>query len=385
MSLVSKYMMYLPGAVYSGLDSLTNVRDILAKGYKKAAVFTSKELIGAGLLDGVKAMLDESKTPYEILSDLPSEPSADEAQSVAEAFYATGADLIIAVGGGSVMDIAKLASVIKEGELKVRDLLKDPSRGKKWVHTLLIPTTAGTGSEATPNSIVTVPEEDLKVGIVNGEMLPDHVILDAAFIRNLPSSIAASTGLDAMCHAIECFTGNKANPFSDIFAKESLSLIFANLEKACEGGDMDAKQNMLLASFYAGIAIAASGTTAVHALSYPLGGKYHIPHGVSNAILLVPVMRFNADAILDRMAMVYDLAGGNGAGTDIEKSDWVINRLNDMVVKLNIPSDLGAFGVNIEHLDTLAESGMKVTRLLNNNVKKLTIDDARNIYSEILK
>lgn len=149
------------------------------------------------------------------------------------------------------------------------------------------------------NAIVGVPERQLKIGIVNAAMIYDYVILDVAMIKNLPRKIAAASGVDAMAHAIECYTSRKANPFSDVYALAAFDKILNNIERACDDPEADrAKEAMLLAAFYGGIAITCSGTTAVHALSYPLGGKYHIAHGISNAILLMPVMRFNEPSIL---------------------------------------------------------------------------------------
>ena len=249
----------------------------------------------------------------------------------------------------------------------------------------MIPTTAGTGAEATPNAIVAVPEQALKVGIVNDEMIPDYVILDADLIRQLPRPIAASTGIDALAHALECFTGKKATPFSDLFAMKALELIFHNIEAACNcPGAASAKENMLLASFYGGVAITASGTTAVHALSYPLGGKYHIPHGVSNAILLAPVMRFNQSACQARLAEVYDRCMAYAPISQAEKSGAVLSWLEDIVRRLDIPSDLRGFGVTPEDLEDLVAAGMTVTRLLDNNVRTMTAQDARSIYQQIL-
>ncbi len=249
----------------------------------------------------------------------------------------------------------------------------------------MIPTTAGTGSEATPNAIVAVPEKQLKVGIVNTEMIADYVILDAVMIKKLPRKIAAATGVDALAHAIECFTSNKANPFSDLFALQALDMILTNIERACDDPEaMDAKNTMLLASFYAGVAITASGTTAVHALSYPLGGKYHIAHGVSNAILLAPVMRFNEPACRPLLAKAYDhCLRGNAVG-ETEKSAAVIQRLEEIVKHLDIPTSLTEFGVPKKDLEDLVTSGMEVTRLLVNNMRPVTADDARKIYQEVL-
>lgn len=382
---MTKYNLQMPQNVYSGENALENIKTTV-KGYKKVAVFTDKGIQSTGLLDGIIDLLNETGVETVIFNELPTEPTCDQAQLVIDNFKSAEADFIVAVGGGSVMDIAKLASICVTDEYGVRDLLDNPSMGRKTIKTLAIPTTAGTGSEATPNSIVAVPEKELKVGIVNGAMIPDYVILDAQMIKNLPVKIAAATGVDALAHAIECFTSKKATPFSNMFALESLDLIMNNIEEACLNKDaMEAKNNMLLAAFYAGVAISASGTTAVHALSYPLGGKYHIPHGVSNAMLLVPVMKFNEPVCRKLLAKAYDRVVKNPtAQTEEEKSAWIINRLDEIVKKLEIPTSLKEYGVNDEDLEILVESGMNVKRLLVNNMRELTKEDARSLYLEIM-
>ncbi|WP_455542186.1 iron-containing alcohol dehydrogenase [Intestinibacter sp.] len=380
-----KYNLQMPQNVYSGECALENIKTIV-EGYKKVAVFTDKGIQSTGLLDGIIDLLNETGVEVVIFNELPAEPTCDQVQSVIDQFKAVEADFIIAVGGGSVMDTAKLASICVTDEYGVRDLLDDPSMGRKTIKTLAIPTTAGTGSEATPNSIVAVPEKELKVGIVNGAMIPDYVILDAQMIKNLPVKIAAATGVDALAHAIECFTSKKATPFSNMFALEALDLIINNIEEACLNKEaMQAKNNMLIAAFYAGVAISASGTTAVHALSYPLGGKYHIPHGVSNAMLLVPVMKFNEPVCRPLLAQAYDRVVKNPElQTEEEKSAWVINRLGEIVEKLEIPTSLKEYGVKDEDLEILVESGMDVKRLLVNNMRELTKEDARKLYLEIM-
>lgn len=383
--MLTKYTLKMPHAVYSGENALENIKIILA-GAKKVAVFSDKGIIGAGLLDLPLSIIKETGAEVTILDELPAEPTCDQAQTVVDQFKATGADYIVAVGGGSVMDIAKLASVLATDEYGVRDLLDNPAQAKKCVKTLMIPTTAGTGAEATPNAIVAVPEKELKVGIVNEAMIADCVILDAVMIKKLPRKIAAATGVDALAHAIECFTSKKANPFSDIFALEALDLILNNIEKACDDPEaLEAKNAMLIASFYAGVAITASGTTAVHALSYPLGGKYHIPHGVSNAMMLAPVMKFNEPMCQELFAKAYDRVVKEGTLTTVaEKSAWIINRLSDIVKHLDIPTSLKEYGVPAEDLEILVTSGMEVQRLLVNNMREVTPEDARALYLEIL-
>lgn len=384
--MLTKYTLKMPHAVYSGENALDNMNAILGKEVTKVAVFSDKGIIGAGLLDLPLSKIKECGKEYVIFDDLAAEPTYEQAQAVIDEFKRSGADFIVAVGGGSVMDTAKLASVLATDEYGVKELLDNPGMAKKCVKTLMIPTTAGTGAEATPNAIVAVPEKELKVGIVNDNMIADYVILDAVMIKKLPRKIAASTGVDALCHAIECFTSNKKNPFSDIFALQAFEMIMKNIEKACDDPEALAeKNNMLVASFYAGVAITASGTTAVHALSYPLGGKYHIPHGVSNAILLTPVMKFNEPVCRDLFAEAYDrLAPQAGAQTTEEKSSWIVNRMEEIVEHLNIPKSLKEFGIGDEDLDTLVTAGMDVQRLLVNNMRTVTAEDARTLYLEIM-
>lgn len=388
--MLEKYNLKMPHAVYGGVDSIENVTAIIgALHAKKVAMFTDKGLRRLGLFDLAESAVKKSGAEYYVLDDLPAEPTYMAVQAVVDAFKKSGADLIVACGGGSVMDAAKLASVLVTDAYGVKELLDNPGMAKKCVPLVLIPTTAGTGAEVTPNAIVGVPERELKIGIVNENMIADYVILDARLIKNLPRSIAAATGVDALAHCIECFTSNKANPFSDMYALEGCDLILNNILAACDDPEaMEAKNRMQIAAYYGGLAITASGTTAVHALSYPLGGRYHIAHGVSNAILLIPVMRFNAEdaAVKERLAMVYDRCchGERRAVNVAEKAEWVITTMDSIVKHLDIPTSLRQFGVPESDLETLVASGMEVTRLLNNNMRKITREDARNIYKQVL-
>ncbi len=383
---IPSYSFKYPSVVYGGENALSSIETVLRGKYTKVALFTDKGIQGLGLLDEVLKLIEKAGVEVDIFNELPTEPSCDEAQTVINDFKNKKSEFIIAVGGGSVMDIAKLASVLSTDEYTVRDLLDNPTIAKKQIKTLLIPTTAGTGSEATINSIVSVPERELKIGIVNEAMIADYVILDVNMVKALPRKIAAATGIDALAHAIECFTSNKSNPFSNLYSFEALKLILNNIEKACDDkDDLEAKNAMLIASFYAGVAITSSGTTAVHALSYPLGGKYHIPHGVSNAILLVPVMKFNEEYCRDEFAQIYDALNQDTGVTDkAEKSKWVIEKLDKLVDHLDIPKKLSELGIGAEDLEFLVEAGMNVQRLLVNNKRPLTHEDARKIYLEIM-
>ena len=349
--MLTQYNLKMPHAVYGGENAMDNITAIIkARGAKKVAMFTDKGIEGAGLFALPEEAVKASGAEYYVLDELPPEPSYMAVQKLVDEFKTSGADLIVACGGGSVMDAAKLASVLVTDAYGVKELL---------------------------------------VGIVNENMIADYVILDARMIKNLPRKIAAATGVDALAHCIECFTSNKANPFSDLYALEGLDLILNNIEKACDDPDAMAEKNrMQIAAYYGGLAITASGTTAVHALSYPLGGKYHIAHGVSNAILLAPVMRFNSEhpAVKERLAVAYDrCCHENKTCTTVdEKAAWMIARLEAIVKHLDIPTSLKEFGVPAEDLEGLVESGMQVQRLLVNNMRPVTADDARKLYQEIM-
>lgn len=384
--MLDSYCLKLPCAVYAGEDSVSKLSLVLEqKDATRVALFCDRSIWKLGLAEPVLDVVRGAGAEAVVCTDLVPEPTYHDVQNNVDWFRGTRADLIVAVGGGSVMDAAKLVSVLCTDEYTITDLLDDPSPARKRIPTVMMPTTAGTGAEVTPNAIVAVPERELKVGIVSDAMMSDAVILDVDFIKGLPRGIAASTGLDALCHAIECFTSNKANPFSDIFALEALDLILKNIESACDNpDDLEAKRNMQLASFYAGFAITASGTTAVHALSYPLGGRFHVAHGVSNAILLMPVMRFNEPVCRERFAAAYDRCGLGDARTDEEKSAALLERMDAIVKHLDMPKNLGELGVEDVDLDSLTASGMEVTRLLVNNMREVTYDDARAIYEQIV-
>lgn len=384
--MLEKYNLKLPKEVYSGVDAMQNLAGIMtAYGTKKVCIFTDAMLRKLGLIDEALEVINDAGVSVEIIDDAPVEPPYEAVQVLADRFCKLDADLIVAIGGGSAMDAAKLCSVLATDAYTVKDLLDDPTQAVKCVKTVMVPTTAGTGSEATPNAIVAVPEKDTKIGIVNNALIADAVILDVKMVQNLPPKVASGPGVDTLCHAIECFTSTKANPFSDTFALDSLQLTLDNLEKACfEKDNLEAKRAMQLASFYGGIAITAAGTTAVHALSYPLGGKYHVPHGVSNAILLIPVMKFNKPAIAERLAIAYDRCIHAGANTVDEKADAMIERMEQIVVNLGIPTKVADLGVTDPDIDFLVEAGMQQQRLLVNNMREVTPEDARALYEQII-
>ena len=377
---------HMPPTLYFGVGSIQKLHHVLDKeAVRSLIIMTDSGVVQAGLLDEILPYIKMSAVEYHILDNIPAEPNYQQAQMAVNAVLERGADFIIALGGGSVMDTAKLCSIV-DAKTSVFDLLQAPEKAKKQMKTLMIPTTCGTGSEATCNGIVAVPEQGVKVGIVNDAMMSDYCILDPAMLSTLPPHILASTGVDALAHAVECYTSNKANDVSNVYALSAAKLILQNIVKAYENpDDLEAKGKMLLGSFYGGLSIASSGTTAVHALAYPLGGKFHVPHGVSNAILLAPVMQFNMDACLAQLSEIYDALAPACAATTVEsRAAYIISLIAEIIEKTNIPTELSAYGVTGKDLDFLVDAASKVTRLLDNNCKTLSKEDIRSIYQKIL-
>lgn len=382
---MKSYQLTIPSNIYAGKSSIDNLVNIITKeNVKSILVFTDKGVRAVGLCNKVEEIC--KTVQYRIIDDLTAEPAVADVECVINEVGNTKYDLIIGVGGGSVMDASKLASIILGADYSLRDLLKDSSIAKKQIKTVMIPTTCGTGSEATCNAIVAIPEQESKQGIVNNCMIPDYVILDVNMIAKLPPKIIAATGVDALAHVVECFTSKKATILSDTYAKEGACKIFHNIRKAYNNADdLEAKAEMMLGAFYGGVAITGSGTTAVHALSYPLGGKYHIAHGVSNAILFAHVMEFNKDGCKDRLAMLCDTVYPELAVKSIdEKADYIIKEIADIVKDTNIPTSLEEFGVKPDDLDFLVQAGSQQTRLLVNNCKELSLDDIRYIYKKVM-
>lgn len=374
----------LPVSVTCGPGKLRELAPLVAG--KSVLLLSDKGVRQCGITSTVVALCSEHAASVHEYSDIPPEPSEDNITEVVARVDGREVGVIVAVGGGSVMDTAKLVAVMLNGGPAMADLFAGETPEGKKAALIMIPTTAGTGSEATPNAIVFRPAQNLKVGIVRDAFMPDHVILDPELLTGLPAPITASTGLDALCHALECYVSNKANPFSDLFAVEAMRLIFKSLKRChTNGADLEARGDMLLAAFYAGICIACSGTNAVHALSYPLGGRYRIPHGVSNAVLLAPVFACNKDACTDKLASVAPLTGKRMDGLDnAAKADALVATLAELGRDLGIPRTLTELGIAPEDIDSITDAALEVKRLLDNNPKVLTRDDIRAIYASIL-
>ncbi len=385
---MSTYALLNAGRIIAGPGSIESINEVVTDlGARKVLIISDKGVARAGLIEKPKAILEAAGVAVAVLDDTPPEPDVEQVNAILAAALPHGAQAVIGIGGGSAMDVAKIVAVLLNNDVSLRDLLKGKAKiARRGAPTLMVPTTAGTGSETTPNSIILVPEDELKVGIVSPKLMPDCVILDPELTVGLPPAITASTGMDALCHAIECYTSKKGNPFSDMLALKAITLISRSIRTAFnDGKNLNARHDMLLGAMYGGMCIATSSTTAVHALAYPLGGKYRIAHGISNAILLPFVMRFNAVGNEDKFC---DIALAMGLDVSEKTPQEVASVMIDALFALNrdlaIPGDLKRWNITEADLETLVEGAAKVTRLLDNNPRPMNKADIRAIYSQLI-
>jgi len=332
----------------------------------------TEPLVEALRADGVEVSI------YDEIATEPAVATAEGAMSEARAFEP---DAVIGLGGGSAIDVAKVVAALYDGRQEIRDIFGIGQLTSRALDMVSLPTTAGTGSEVTPIAILLDEEENLKKGIVSPHLVPDAAYVDPQLTASLPPAVTAATGLDALTHCIECYASKVAHPAVDLYALQGIKLIAANLLRAVErGDDMEARANMALGSLYGGLCLAPVNTAAVHALSYPLGSEFHVPHGISNAILLPHVVRFNLPAAPDRYAQMGLALGVKPGADDRETAERGVERLFALYGACNIPAKMSELGVPEEAIPRMAEAAMKVTRLLKNNLRDVTAADAEAIY-----
>jgi alcohol dehydrogenase class IV len=377
--------------IVSGPGTLAEAGAILGGlGCRKVALVTDPGVLAAGLAEGALSALAAQGIATFTWSDVVADPPEAKVMAAVEACRAEGADGILSVGGGSPMDTAKLVAVLLGRDQPLTAMYGIGNVTGSRVPLVLAPTTAGTGSEVTPIAIVTTGEAEKK-GVVSPQLYPDAAILDATLTTGLPGPVTAATGIDAMVHAIEAFTSrHRKNPMSDMLARQALSLLGANIRRAVEEpGDLDARGAMLMGSMLAGMAFANAPVAAVHALAYPLGGHFKVPHGLSNAMVLPHVLAFNrGDETGAAEAMYAELAPlvfPELAAHDPEmRVSGFIDNLAGLGPALGLGTRLSDVGVGHNHLPKLAEDAMKQTRLLVNNPREMTLEAALAIYTDAL-
>ncbi|MCC6481364.1 MAG: iron-containing alcohol dehydrogenase, partial [Sphingomonadaceae bacterium] len=313
----------------------------------------------------------------------PSRATLDKVVAAGRDVAATG---VIGFGGGSVMDVAKLAAYLLGSGDDLDQIWGVDKATGQGLPLVLVPTTAGTGSEATGISIITLAEGE-KRGVSSAALIADHAVLDPMLTVGLPRSVTAATGMDAMVHAIEAYTSQHLkNPVSDMLAREALSLLAGNLKAACNSPeDVSARGAMLLGAHLAGVAFANAPVAGVHALAYPLGGRFHVPHGLSNALMLPHVLNFN-------MPSAMSLYGELGAFVDPSlgaldqrgRADGLVKALCALSAQIGLPRQLRDVGVGKRDVPVLAQDAMLQGRLLQNNPREITQNDAQKLYEAAL-
>ncbi|WLS78241.1 iron-containing alcohol dehydrogenase [Erwinia pyri] len=373
--------MNINSTVISGYQTLNDIGYLLEH-KQHVLLVTDKNIAGIPVVQALIKQICAKVATVKLIDSVPPEPSQHDVAAILATLNTQGVDMVIGVGGGSVLDVAKLLSVLCVEQPPTLEALLAGEKPQSRTASLLIPTTAGTGSEATPNAILAIPEKETKVGIISPVMLPDYVVLAPELTTSMPAHIASSTGIDALCHLIECFTATVSNPVSDNYALIGLRKLFTSLETAvAEPHNLAARLDMLWASYYGGAAIAHAGTHLVHAMSYPLGGKYHIPHGVANAILLAPCMRFVRPAAVAKFAQAYDLIPQADLSlSEEEKSVALVDYFSALVKRLQLPASLDELGINADHLPYLVEAALEVQRLMKNVPAPVTASDVRDVY-----
>lgn len=381
------YSLRTPDKVIAGPGSIQNLKEIISSvNAKNIVIMTDPGIFKIGLADRVKNVFEDMGLNIGIINTIPPEPTVAQVYEIFEQAKGLKADLLVAVGGGSAMDMTKLISVMFTNSSFTANILDNSLIVNAGIPMVFIPTTAGTGAEATPNAIVAVPEKETKVGVVSERMIANYVILDPEMTTGLPPSITATTGLDALSHALECYISAKANPFSDMYALEAMRLIVNNIRTATSNGtDIDARHAMLLGAFYGGTCIATSGTNAVHMLAYPLGGKLHFPHGTSIAVLIPYVMEYNMDSCIDKFAHIADFVGISEQGmTNEQKAKRFVDELYALNRDLNISANLAQYNLTEEDLSKMADSALEITRLAVNNPKPITKEAVIDIYKKLM-
>ncbi len=335
------------------------------------------------LLDDINNALEKSGITTLDAPLILSEPTISDFQRVCSFAQSERVDGVIGAGGGSVIDIAKLVAAMAGGQQAVADVFGINLLRNRSLPLVCLPTTAGTGAEVSPNAILLDESDELKKGVVSPFLVPDAAFVDPLLTHSLPANITASTGMDALTHCIEAYANQFAHPAVDTYALQGIKLISTHLFHAVQDGSNGcARSALALGSLYGGLCLGPVNTAAVHALSYPLGGRFHVPHGVSNAVLLPHVLRFNLRAAPDRYAEISQALGAQGGGTVLSTAENGIDFLAQLSRNCGVPQRLSELGITRETIPGMAKAAMQVTRLLKNNPRPLTESDAMNIYEK---
>ncbi|WP_251553668.1 iron-containing alcohol dehydrogenase [Neobacillus muris] len=373
-----------PVTVISGPGSIARVPEEINKfGASKVMIFADPGIVKIGLVNKLENLLAYASIEYVIYSDLEPEPPLEVGDRALQALRESQADFVIGMGGGSSLDIAKAVAVLSANDGRVQDYLNltgTKQLTNKGLPKMLIPTTSGTGAEVTDIAVFSL--ETTKDVITQPLLLADIAIVDPELTYTLPPSITASTGIDALTHAVEAFISVNATPLTDALAIDAIERIAANIRTAVwDGANMAARQELSWGSLMAGLSFYNAGVSGVHALAYPLGGLFKLPHGVSNAVMLPYVFDYIWPSCMKKMARMAQALGVNSEHLSVrEAAIAAVQALNQIVLDTGVPRTLKDYQIKREDIETLASEGIKQKRLLARSPKPYTIDDIRNVY-----
>lgn len=371
-----------PGTILFGIGSrreLPQRAEALSKG--PFLIVTDSGLVQAGVVKEIEGLMSDAGLEVNLFDGVEPDPEVGIVDKCLQRIVSTGAEAVIGVGGGSCLDIAKTASAMAKNDGNITDYAGIEKLPQKGLPVILLPTTSGTGSEVTPIAVLSDKKQQLKIGIVSPYLYCDMAIIDPELTTSCPPHITASSGMDTLTHAIEVYTNKFSVSIIDILALEAIRLVGQHLHKSVHcGSDLIARQGMSLASLYGGLGLGPVNTAAVHALAYPLGGMFNIPHGLANSILLPYVLEFNLPACELKFAKIAEAFGVRNINTIKEKASTAAEIVIKLSKDIGIPRHLRDIGIPEDAIQEMAVSAMKVTRLLNNNPREVTFEDIKEIY-----
>ena len=382
---MNNYSFSIPQNIVFGIGSLLQLPSLLEKiNSKKVLIISGKNLTKLGVVKKVGDIINAAGISYEIFNDVEANPSVETVNAATNAYKESSATSIVALGGGSPMDVAKAVGVLAKYGGEITQYEGAHLVPGKIVPIIAIPTTAGSGSEVTAFSVITDKSRNYKLTVFSYELIPSYALLDPELIMSLPQSVASSTGIDALVHAIEAYLSTLASPFSDAMAEKAMELIGSNIRVFVANRKNDkAASAMLSASMFAGIAFAWARLGNIHAMAHPLGGYFDVPHGVANAILLPAIIEYNALADTGKYKKIYNYIKKSKAACDDFTSDMLVKELKELTASLGIPATLSEVGVTEDKIPEMSIDAMKSGNILV-NPRQSVLKDIEMLYKKAL-
>ena len=372
--ILESFQYYLPTKIIFGRGSLSKIGEVVSQYGKRVFLITMSDFATKyGYTEYILEKISEKEISLYLYDEVEVGPTESGLRKVTEIFLDSGCDIILAFGGGSVIDAAKSISLGAKLGGSIADYYYPNVVDKEVYPIIAVPTTCGTGSEVTKYAIITEDSTGKKKAILGDPLIPKVALLDADTLKPLPKNLIASTGCDVLCHAIESFLGKKHTLFSDLYAAETSRVAFGNIIKAYNGEE-DAKEHMLYEACMGGAAINTTGTTAAHALGYYLSSKYHIPHGVATIIFLPHILTYEMASIKDRLEELARLSGFNNSD-----AEYFVKKLYETLGQIGVAKGLGTFGIKEEEKDKIVQEGLSFTRNLENNPVEMNEKDLSEI------